>query len=263
MVKIVIPLHKETLKYFESLGLKQTTEVLNRYHFTLVCPRGLDIDRIKTIFSGVNYEVNYFPPHFFYNTDGYNKLMLSEKFYAEFLDVEYILICQTDVFVFKDDLGKWCDKNLDYTGAPWIASKRNAWNKTMLRIRNVFNKTKKSDHHFFKVGNGGFSLRRVKTMYEITRQLKEEIDYFQSFRDRYQFSQEDVFLSLKAPEYFPEMRIPDYQEAVSFCIDRKPKIAMELNDNKLPMACHGFNKPKVSEFWKPIIESQLKHSVDI
>jgi hypothetical protein len=53
------------------------------------------------------------------------------------------------------------------------------------------------------------------------------------------------------------MKIPDYREAVDFCIDRKPEMAVEINGGKVPFACHGFNKPKVSDFWKPLIDKAV------
>ena len=65
---------------------------------------------------------------------------------------------------------------------------------------------------------------------------------------------EDVYISLVAPMLIPEMKIPDYTEAVDFCIDRKPKEALKINKGNVPFACHGFNKPKVRDFWKPFIE---------
>lgn len=249
-VKIVVPIYKSDLEDFEQKSLVRSIEILKNFPFSIVCPEGLDISEIETYFQKVNWEVKRFDPKFFKGIDGYNEFMLSEEFYKAFSDVDYILICQTDVYVFRDDLNFWCEKEYDYIGAPWIASPQNAWNKLMLNIRNTFQSKKKSDHHFFKVGNGGFSLRRVETMQKIVSQLRPEIEKMLQTRDELKFYQEDVFISLYAPKFFPEMKIPDYKEAVDFCIDRKPHIAYKINGNKLPFACHGFNKPKVKAFWK-------------
>jgi hypothetical protein len=249
-VKIVIPIYKTDLDEFEQMSLKRSVEILGKHFFSVVCPEGLDLSPIENYFKEVKFEIKRFSPHFFKGIDGYNLFMLSPEFYQAYLDVDYILICQTDVYVFKDDLLKWCDKNYDYIGAPWIASPQNAWNKLMLKIRNAFNKKKKSDHYFFKVGNGGFSLRKVEMMHKIVVELKSDIEKKLQTRDQMKFYQEDVFLSLYAPKFFPEMKIPDYKEAVDFCIDRKPHIAYKINGNKLPFACHGFNKPKVRAFWQ-------------
>ena len=64
---------------------------------------------------------------------------------------------------------------------------------------------------------------------------------------------EDIYFSIIAPKYIPEIKIPGYLEAINFCIDRKPDVAMKINKKQIPFACHGFYKPKVKNFWKPII----------
>lgn len=45
--------------------------------------------------------------------------MLSAEFYERFLAWDYILLCQTDAFVFRDELADWCARGYDYIGAPW------------------------------------------------------------------------------------------------------------------------------------------------
>lgn len=249
-VKVLVPIYKSDLDEFEQMSIKRSVEILGNHPFCIVCPEGLDLSQIEPFFQAIKFEVKRFSPHYFKGIDGYNLFMLSADFYAAFLEVDYILICQTDVYVFKDDLQKWCKKDYDYVGAPWIASPQNVWNKWMLKIRNAFNKNKKSDHHFFKVGNGGFSLRKVEMMHQIVVELKSDIEKQLQTRDEFKYYQEDVFLSLYAPKFFPDMKIPGYKEAVDFCIDRKPHLAFEINGNKLPFACHGFNKPKVKAFWE-------------
>ncbi len=258
-VKIVIPLYKTDLNESEQMSICRSLEVLADHQFTIICPEDLDISEIEKLFQNIDYEVKRFSSEFFKNIDGYNQLMLSEVFYEAFSGIDYILICQTDVFVFRDELDFWCEKNYDYIGAPWIGSPRNLWNKLMLNFRNWVNKRKKSSHHFFKVGNGGFSLRKVDAMLKIVKELKTEIQFFQENRDEKHFYQEDIFISIFAKTKFPEMQIPGYKEALGFCMDRKPHIAYKLNNNKLPFACHGFNKPKVRKFWQPVLERELKN----
>ena len=59
---------------------------------------------------------------------------------------------------------------------------------------------------------------------------------------------EDVFWS-SIPEHDSSFLIPDYKEGLQFAFDRKPELALKLNNNKLPFGCHGFEKPKVRAFW--------------
>jgi len=255
LVRIIIPIYKNTLNELEEASLKQSFKVLKNHHFSIVCPEDLNVQPILKTAENIKLDIVRFPPKYFKGIEGYNSLMLSEEFYEKFLESKYILICQTDVIVIKDELEYWCSKDYDYIGAPWIASSRNFWNKSMLTIRNLFNKKKKSSLHFFKVGNGGFSLRNVSKHYEVVTKHQKEIEYYQQNRVPEKLHVEDMFFSLKAPELIPDFKIPDYKEALGFAMDRKPKLALKMNNNKLPFALHGFDKPKVRKFWKPIIKS--------
>ena len=69
---------------------------------------------------------------------------------------------------------------------------------------------------------------------------------------------EDVFWSIIVPKKYPGFKIPEYKEALGFAIDRKPHLALKLNNNKLPFGCHGFNKPKVETFWRDILISNYQ-----
>lgn len=253
--RIVIPLYKTHLDQLEKMSLERSLSTLKNHAFSIVCPTSLDLAPLMPIFEEVNYDIRRFDPEFFNGIQGYNRLMLSNAFYAAFSDCKYVLICQTDVFVFSDQLSFWCAKDYDYIGAPWIASPQNMLKKLFYAVENFFTQKDKSSYHFFKVGNGGFSLRKVETMLHIVNQLKDKAVFFSEHRDERKYHQEDVFISVYAPTQIPGIKIPGYEEAVSFSMDRKPRLAYRLNRGELPFACHGFNKSKVKEFWKPIILS--------
>lgn len=256
-VTVVVPLYTTSLNDNDLMSLKRTIAVLGNYTFNFACPQHLDLAPLHNLLKKVKHNIVRFEDAYFKGISGYNKLMLSDAFYKKFDSFDYILICQTDVYVFKDELLSWCAKGYDYIGAPWLASKRNFYNKALFEVRNFFKKKKKSTNHFFKVGNGGFSLRKVSKMYEITTNQKENIAYLQENRNRYSHHVEDVYFSMVAPT-LTDIKIPDYKEAVDFCIDRKPHIGLKLNGGKLPFACHGFNKPKVRAFWEPLIQKEEK-----
>lgn len=254
-VKILIPLYKSYFGELEEKSFLQCVKVLSDYEIVLVQPEGLDNSYITAKFNSISVES--FPKHYFKSIAGYNELLLSPSFYERFLDSEYILIYQLDAFVFKDELKEWCGKGYDYIGAPWIASlKKSFWIKNFHLISRKFRSKKKNDREqiFFKVGNGGFSLRKTASHYSITKQNQAFILDFLRAEEKEIYAIEDVFWSIKAPEFNVNFRIPDYMEALRFAIDRKPNIALELNSNQLPFGCHGINKPKVIDFWKPILD---------
>lgn len=98
---------------------------------------------------------------------GYNRMMLSEEFYASFPDTEYILICHTDAWIFRDELGDWCRRGYDCVAAPWLrrplydlplVKQYMQWRERMKRRRGEASR----QVLYGRVGNGGLSLRRVE-----------------------------------------------------------------------------------------------------
>jgi hypothetical protein len=253
LVTIVIPLYKTDFEDFETLSLNRCLTVLSNYSICFVVPEKLDLTNLLETYHFKQVNVERFDPSYFKTVFGYNRLMLSEEFYSRFTNYKYMLIYQLDAFVFRDDLKMWCDKDYDYIGAPWLASPNSLIKKVSLKFKPK--KEQERQEIFFKVGNGGFSLRKIAAFLEITKNFKAEIEDTLSKPDDEYKIMEDVFWSLKAKTLVPEFKIPDYKEAVSFAFDRKPKIAYKLNNNTLPFGCHGFQKKKVKEYWEGVFKN--------
>jgi Protein of unknown function (DUF5672) len=250
---VVVPLYTTDLSSDDQVSLRRTVRVLGRHPMAIVCPEGLDLAPLAPLLQGVSPLVERFDAAFFAGVEGYNRLMLSPAFYGRFLAFDYVLVCQTDAYVFADRLDEWATRGYDYIGAPWIASPRNAWNVGLQSLTNLLRPVGKREEHYFRVGNGGFSLRRVATLRRITEEQQPYITQLLARRGSDNLHVEDKFFSLVAPELYPDMRIPDYREAVDFCIDRRPQLALKINGGQLPFACHGFNKRNVRRFWQPIL----------
>ena len=104
-VKIIIPFYKETLKDWEKAALANNMEKLSNYPVVFLKPEGLNISSyeqacpqaetisVSTDWLGTKRGIA-----------GYNEMMMSEAFYQLFSDCEYILICHTDAWIFRDDL---------------------------------------------------------------------------------------------------------------------------------------------------------------
>ncbi|CAM4039373.1 DUF5672 family protein [Flavobacterium weaverense] len=253
-VKIIIPVYKTFFGELEEKSLVQCLKVLKDYQVVLVQPEGLDTSYITQKYRTI--EVESFSVNYFKNLDGYNKLLLSAEFYHRFITSKFILVHQLDAFVFKDELKEWCEKGYDYIGAPWIATKENFVIIQINKFLKIFKSNKTNRRHviFYKVGNGGFSLRKTASHLKIIKENEDLITTLINNKEKELCAIEDVFWSLKAPEIDPNFKIPEYKEALGFAMDRKPKLALELNSNQLPFGCHAINKPKVIDFWKPILD---------
>lgn len=248
-VSVVIPIYKTNLSQNEQMALRQCLKILKPYKMVIVHPKSLDISSFSE-YPSLNFEP--FHDDYFKSISGYNRLMLSTEFYERFLNSEYILIHQLDAFVFRDELLYWCNRAYDYIGAPWIATPKRGIHKLLSHFQSA--KKRKRTEIFYKVGNGGFSLRHVQRHFEISKTMRKEIEKNLLLPKGDFRIMEDVFWSITVPKTVPNFKIPDYKEGLKFAFDRKPKLAFKLNNNELPFGCHGFEKPKVKAFWENIFK---------
>lgn len=122
LVKVIIPIYTTELSDTEWISLDRCFDILKRYSICFVIPDGLDMTVIEKRYG--KRETYSFDKSYFKGLKGYNRLMLSSEFYKTFSDTKYILIHQTDAFVFRDELEQWCSHNFDYIGAPWIPKRK-------------------------------------------------------------------------------------------------------------------------------------------
>ena len=266
---VVIPLYKRTPDADERLSLEQCCRVLGSHNIVLVSPPEIDLSSYTTVFEQYNIRVErfFFDARFFGSIEGYNALMLEPAFYRTFSNTEYILIYQLDAWVFRDELLYWCSKDYDYIGAPWF--KRNG----------LFSSEKK----LFAVGNGGFSLRRVRACLDVLehrgpfkkrlwdilgkrhnrlivhlkklpfsrlRKLRfaNTVDFFRAFNLRH----EDLFWGLDTQGSRVPFRVAPLDEAMKFSFEVCPRVLFELNGERLPFGCHAWKRHD-PDFWDEII----------
>lgn len=252
-VKVVIPVYTQSLSGRHLASFKHNIEVLSRYPIAIVAPQGLDISAIEAL--APQCEVIRVSPNWLGNNGiaGYNNMMLSKEFYQLFSDCEYILICQTDVWIFSDELEQWCSRGYDYIGAPW--SKRRIYSLPIisqylwLRCK-LFRREGKlmRQDYFNKVGNGGLSLRKIDSFLDACDRYAEIIADFKQHRGT--LYNEDWFWSLMPKEF----KYPSFNTALGFSFDVHPTICHKLSGGKLPFGCHGWFKKRNIGFWQPIIE---------
>lgn len=263
VVKVVIPIYKSILSPYENISLRQAFAVLHKHPLVFVKPKSLCVDTLLVDFPGAQCES--FDDSFFKDISGYNRLMLCPEFYERFVDVSYILIYQLDAYVFRDELKDWCNKGYDYIGAPWLV--RPVYRFPLFRFVSwvkkyyckVFSIPNSQITHF-KVGNGGFSLRKVESHLRAIKQLKGVIDTYLSYKKNHVFH-EDVFFSVEVNQHGMDFLYPNYKEALMFSFDKYPALCYNLNGEQLPFGCHSWYKRKMKKFWFPIILPQHHHLI--
>jgi len=257
-VAIIIPLYKDQISAYESIALQQCFKILSNYPVIVIKPESLILPASITqypFFNTVSFNDEYFK-----DIQGYNRLMLDSVFYEQFLNYEYILIHQLDAFVFKDELNYWCSQGIDYVGAPWMRVKeypnfiKAGVSKGLQYFARRYNikkhglpSKKQFDNN---VGNGGFSLRRVKVFYDICISYRDKIaEYNDKTTHHYN---EDVFWGIELNRKHKVLNIPGYKQALRFAIELAPERSFKINNNVLPFGCHAWDLNV--DFWRPIFK---------
>ncbi len=263
-VVIAIPLYRFPLQPEEQISIRHLRHFLGDQEQVVVAPEGLEIadDYLRSL------PVERFRPAYFADIPGYNRLMLSEEFYARFGGYEHLLIHQLDCLVFSSDLAAWCEQGWDYIGAPWFKGFRGD-----------------TSEGFWAAGNGGLSLRHLSSFLEVIRSRQPGVlqvaigetrfhrslpwldralrgaksglyrmGYKNNFRyvAQHYHLHEDSFWAFEASRFVPEFRVAPPEQAVGFAFEYAPRFCSEANGGKLPFGCHAWAKTDRA-FWEPFL----------
>ncbi len=248
---VAIPVYKTALSAAEQLSIERTVSVLGRHALYLVGPARLSawMQDLGARHGG-RLRWKAFDDGYFAGIRGYNRLMLSRRFYEAFAGHSHLLIAQTDALVLSDELEAWCAAGWSYVGAPWFEGGSEPVEP--LRLAGV--------------GNGGFSLRRldhalqvlatprrvpntVKSrsggatgMARLVRRLKHEWWLAYNRAPLLPSSNEDVFWGVLVPAVCPFFRVPTAEQALGFAFEVAPRRMFELHGQRLPFGCHAWER---------------------
>lgn len=259
-VSIVIPVYKlynELLEH-EILLLKKIQNVFSTLSIIIILPKSLEKNwRENCVFNLIAFD-----DFFFKDKDTYSLLLSNKIFYQAFHSFDYIQIIQTDCWVFENNLEYFCNLGFDYIGAPWMEGGFEG--KPLKKL--------------WKVGNGGFSLRKVKTFLNILDEIKNtnkgKLPVFKDLHSgvlrflknigvrnnlRHYLKKtpgEDIFWCIYIPHIFnqDEFKIADLKTAASYSFEVHPEyLYNEITYKKLPMGCHNWLQHDKS-FWEQYIK---------
>jgi hypothetical protein len=240
-VAVVIPVYLPLVDGLELFSLQYS--ILNLApgrEVYFVCPETLDTAFYREF--APNAKFSTFDDSYFQDVEAYCKLLMSCHFYERFDSYDFILLTQADALVIRDDLDYWCNQGYDYIGAPWNPQLRVPWNASGA------NKIA-----LISVGNGGFSLRRVKKCIELLNEFPDVNKDFTNIEDR--------FFAIYG-FHSPNFSIPDRFVASKFSLEFSPDFFYELNCNCLPMGTHAWWKHD-PEFWFKMLYPDLEPMRDL
>jgi hypothetical protein len=247
---VVVPVYRGTLDEQEILSLRQCVDVLGEHPLVLLGPRDLDLGAYPLDPEEID-QVLRFDGDWFASRDSYSRLMLQPDLYDALRRFRYVLIHQLDAFVFSDELCAWCDRGYDYIGAPWLdAWPERVFDRLMARGGRLARVLKRglagAGGGRIRVGNGGFSLRRVNTFRRVARLARPVIATWTR--------NEDVFWAMWASNFVPGFRVAMPGEAMAFAVETDPRFAFKSLQGRLPFGCHAWMKHDPA-FMRPFVES--------
>lgn len=223
---VVVPFYRKPIDVFEEVSIRQLSRVLAKYPICFAVPESSNFDITQYLENGCSVYMESFKDDYFKSRESYNELCLEEDFYRRFVKYRYLLIHQSDAFVFSDRLLEFASMGYDYIGAP---------------IRNEIWAN-------FHVGNGGLSLRKIRSVINVLKR-KNEI-----MRGSH-IQMEDVFFGYCGYSSYLSFSVPDEKTASAFSVQDDTCDAYRLIKRRgLPFGMHrGFEENY--SFWKPVIES--------
>ncbi|MBR0060868.1 MAG: hypothetical protein IJP68_05250, partial [Selenomonadaceae bacterium] len=215
-VAVVIPIYKEELDDLEKISLTQVRKVLKNYPIIFIAPEGKNFSYLEP-----GEMLVQFHPQYFQSGRTYSNLLMSPFFYEPFSVFEYMLIYQRDAFVFYDALEDFCRFGYDYIGAAWPVS----WGKA-------------TPDKTLRVGNGGFSLRKVAACHR----LLTETSRWPTWNNTLASTSEDSFFALCGANKDLDFQTAPVEVADLFSMEHYPDRCLRRLKDGLPFGCHGWSR---------------------
>jgi len=257
---IVVPVYKPADELCETdrLGLISAFHHFAEYPVVFAGPKRVGEKAYLDMASAYAVDAKFiaFDDAYFLGKDAYSRLLVSSHFYDCFRDYKFMLICQTDVFVFHNSLKEWMARGFTYIGAPWVV--RNELGEVMLT----------------GAGNGGFSLRKISDFIRLTNKinhLQKLFSFWQSNKmtrkipfgmflricaaplwldckiNKYTFylagnrlQHEDKYWCEWVAKVFTEFKNAPSWLSSRFAIEEEPSHFMQELAGDMPMGCHAW-----------------------
>ena len=231
---VAIPVYMAVLPKLEEYSLDYSVGVLRGRNLCFLASKDLDLSYYQERYPGIAIE--YFEPVHFASISDYNRLLLGVELYQRFLSNEFLLILQPDAIVLRDELDAWTALPFDYVGAPWPKGY-----ELFVNLDNFSGNRGKRVN--VRVGNGGFSLRRIRKALALFEEFPDALNVF-----RQSGSSEDLFFSVMG-SLSRDFIIPNEMTASRFSLELEPTHYHAINDGQLPMGAHAWWKYE-PEFWR-------------
>jgi hypothetical protein len=222
---ILTPLYTTRLKDWECFGILRNARLFPDTPKVFFVPESLDTAPLRKAFP--EFSVETFPSESFASIQSYSRLLLTPAFYERFARFEFMLIAQTDVFLFAPRLGAWVEKGYDYVGAPFYRDFGAHPSREMVGV-----------------GNGGLSLRRIAAMRRVLQEVAAPLRWLGAASRAYRHhlkagTGEDIVFCQHLAPHLDFFRIAPIEEAIDFAYEMHLDQVLSRYKKGLPFGCHS------------------------
>jgi hypothetical protein len=162
---VIVPIYKERPSENEYHSIYRAAQVFEEDKKFFILPEGMNYSYYQQQFPSFCYQ--FFSKRYFRNTISYSRLLLTPMFYRSFKEYQYMLISQPDSILLSEDRAEFdyfIHQGVDYWGAVW---------EPAITLYRYYGRGVRSLPHLLtqprrcRVGNGGFSLRRIKACIDL------------------------------------------------------------------------------------------------
>ena len=220
---VVIPIHSLDMIDVYKASIINTMNVLSAHDIFLMCPQSLVFDN-RRFFHSTKLKVYRIEDKWMSSDRMYNKLCMQHWLYKSFDEYDYMLIVQSDAWIFSDQLEHWCSKGYDYIGAPWC--------ENCNEHKNCKYQSSPIDGKPI-IGNGGLSLRKVAKFIEVTKIIEDDVNAIPDDK----IPNEDIYLMSSNKVSW---NVPTCAEAIHFSIETLAQF--HVDKGIIPFGCHNLLK---------------------
>ena len=231
-VLVLVPVyHGGALVWNEKIDLAQMEKVFADKELAFLLPRGLRVSWLGDVLARHrSWRVERVSTAWMRSLPAYNQMMLSPAFYKQFQRYDFVLITQLDAFPISDRLNEFCQMAYDVYGAPWIYP----WSTHEIAGHRVR----------MRVGNGGFSLRRIGACIDV---LERHADVAKEW-----VLSEDIFFAYAGKYLDERLRVAPLRIARQFAVESDALRHVKKCGGQLPFGCHGWTRYS-SAFYQQVL----------
>ena len=251
---VIIPVYQEHFNEKEIFSLRRTFAVFHEENIVVLTYREI-LESVSSIIGKIGTHIAFkcFDKFYFtHGTMGYNHLLLSHFFYEAFIEYDYMLICQTDAFPLKNELGLWCRRRYNYLGAPSEYHGEYMCNGGF-SLRNIHQFARKSGNVWtFCFSLMRFNHHRIKGKCYAWLHLRsfcKALAIYRGIHVALEVKNEDILWSRMFSD-----SIPKHDVALQFAFENAPEVLYEENNKQLPFGCHAWYKKENLPFWQKIFK---------